>query len=333
MTPRIVETKPATLEEWRIHHQASAFSTFFEGPEWALLWQRYTRGRIEPAPLLLSFNDGVRVVAPWSREKRRIGRALRLATPAGCYGGWLYSAEARLQPAHFTALFRHMAGRPGVWRQNPFDPVLARTEPPGGWSRHGFTQVLDLTEFAGVEDTLRRNQVYRKQRQGERAGLCLRLAAEPGDIARYFAIYEAARERWGAEATSNLGPTLFQSFDLHSAAVDFWLIERSGEVIGGGPFLQAGSRHVVSWLMLAHPDHFSVRPYEFAYAHLIHHYRDRGFRYFDFNPSGGHEGVIRFKDNFGAQRLPSNELARPPFLAELARATRSVARRWTGGEG
>jgi hypothetical protein len=35
---------------------------------------------------------------------------------------------------------------------------------------------------------------------------------------------------------------------------------------------------------------------------MIEHYLGAGFAYYDFNPSGGHEGVVSFKSRFGAER-------------------------------
>jgi lipid II:glycine glycyltransferase (peptidoglycan interpeptide bridge formation enzyme) len=38
------------------------------------------------------------------------------------------------------------------------------------------------------------------------------------------------------------------------------------------------------------------------YAQIIRDAHNQGYRYFDFNPSGGHEGVVHFKESFGAVR-------------------------------
>lgn len=330
--PRIVESRPATAEEWRAFHEASQHATFFEGPAWAEIWDRYTGGRIAPAPRLFTFDDGAMVLAPWSRQRRRLGRSRVLAAPGGTFGGGLYEPGAGVTPGHMAALFRQLGPGPVIVRQNPFDPLMGAVSPPGGWSRPDFTQVLSLAEFEAADRALRQNQVYRKRRQGERAGLSLRPAVGPEDVGRYYAVYLAARARWGEEASSRYGRGLFAAIDLGSENVDFWMIERAGDVIGGGPFLKAGSRHVVSWLMVAHPDHFDARPYDFAYTELIHHYRDRGFRWFDFNPSGGHEGVVSFKENFGTTRRASNVYERRPAVARLVAALRNLAGGWASGE-
>ena len=51
-------------------------------------------------------------------------------------------------------------------------------------------------------------------------------------------------------------------------------------------------------------DYFHLRPVNLLMCEIIKHSCDRGYSWFDFNPSGGHEGVTAFKKSFGAEALP-----------------------------
>ena len=64
--------------------------------------------------------------------------------------------------------------------------------------------------------------------------------------------------------------------------------------------------------------YFKVRPTNLLMYEAIKDACDRGYAWFDFNPSGGHEGVEAFKKNFGAQALPA------PVIQSTSPRTRLV---------
>jgi hypothetical protein len=47
-----------------------------------------------------------------------------------------------------------------------------------------------------------------------------------------------------------------------------------------------------------------MRPNIILHSEIIRQCCEQGCRYYDFNPSGGHEGVDRFKALFGAGEWP-----------------------------
>ena len=54
---------------------------------------------------------------------------------------------------------------------------------------------------------------------------------------------------------------------------------------------------------------------------------EKGYRWFDFNPSGGHQGVARFKSYFGAQPLSCPVIRRSSkIMTSLQQAGRAVRR-------
>ena len=308
---QIESIAPTTDEEWDATWRAYPYSTYFHSREWAQTWYQYSGGSIRPEPSTIVFSDGRRAVFPVSVQKTHTAAPRRvLSSPAGTFGGWL--AADLLQDVHGERLLSYARRefRNITLIQNPFDPIAAKLFTPGVWTASDFTQVIDYQVGLDViNDRLRRNQILRKYKQGIRAGLELVKVTDAASVRRYGAIYAACQSRWGDEVTSHYGPALFQSLRIGSPNIDFWVVVRNGEMIAGGPFLKAGKFHVVSWLTLADPAFLSFKPYEFLYYTLIEHYGQAGFRFFDFNQSGGHIGVAKFKASFGAMKLASNVLS------------------------
>jgi hypothetical protein len=304
----ITETRPATSDEWDHYYQNCPVATFFQGREWAEIWEAATDGAIHPAPRLVTFADDAKILLPFSAVEGPATTEYR-AAPEGTYGAPLYEKNASLQDEHSRVLFEYLNSDNVRLRQNPFDPWLNAKNVSVEWEKEGFTQALRLEQgFDAIHDTLRKNDVYRKYGQARDADLSLELVSNnsPAVIDRFYEIYQACRERWGEDASHNYDKVVFESFDFESPDIDFWVVKQNSMIICGGPFLRANNFHVVSWLTLADPSCFDVRPYEFIYYRLISHYCDEEFSIFDFNPSGGHEGVIKFKDNFGTDRIQSN---------------------------
>lgn len=320
-------------EEWDRCFERCPHATYFHGREWAELWRRASGGRIEPAARQLTFSDGTRVIVPFSRIRGRFATIRVVAGPEGTYGGWLYDPDAPPGARHVAALADYLRRRSVTFRENPFDPIFRRHGDRMPWTRQDFTQCLRLDrDFAAVRHTLRSNQVYRKMRQAERAGLELRRDHAPQALRRYHEIYLACRQRWGESASTSYSRSLFESMPLESPGLDFWTVRKDGQTVAAGPFFKAGRHHVVSWLTLADPAVLGDRPYDFIYARLIEHYHRQGFAWFDFNPSGGHEGVVRFKDNFGPERRRSRVFRRTGGWERVAARLHALSGRllpWT----
>src|SRR5262245_36748992 len=118
--------RAATAPEWDAIFEACDHATFFHSRDWAELWQRYTRGRVEPAAWSLSFSDGSTAFLPASRTRMRRGLSSHyVSCPADTYGGWL--STDGLTDTHRELLVVHMKRQmPNMsLRVNPFDPFMA----------------------------------------------------------------------------------------------------------------------------------------------------------------------------------------------------------------
>lgn len=311
----IVNVRRTTDDEWNATWRTCSYATYFHSPEWSGIWRRYDPTKVTSVPRTITFSDGREVILPLSaRHLRRGFPRTFLSSPAGTFGGWIGTQP--LGAAHAECLLEYFRNelRSVNLRQNPFDPLAIAASGYNHWTFRDFTQVIDYgVGLKRIHEVLRKNQIVRKYRQAERAHLTLVKVAKPAEVHRYSEIYATCRVRWGNRTTTAYDPKLFHLFDLASPHIDFWAVEKDGGIIAAGPFFKSGKNHVVSWLTLADPDYLSLKPYEFLYCNLIDHYGQKGFRYFDFNPSGGNEGVVKFKASFGTKMLPAHVLCLTPL--------------------
>ena len=287
--------RKATDKEWDEIVQNNNSATFFHTRVWYEIIARNFGFNVETK--LLEFARGVRVLLPLASSKIFKGLAQRyISSPLGTYGGFLSDSGLleEEKEVHYKCLF---SIKNLVLRENPYNELISDFK---GYTKEDFTQVIDLERPNNVLIAgMNKEQVPRKVRQAERCQLQLRKIGEEC-IGNYYEIYKNCRQRWGG-ATNNYALAFFK--DLCGVKnCDFWgVFTADNELICGGLFLK-NNRHVVSWLSIAATRALAMKPYEYLYFNLIFHYKEQGYKWFDFNPSGGHEGVVKFKAGFGAKK-------------------------------
>jgi CelD/BcsL family acetyltransferase involved in cellulose biosynthesis len=300
MQLKITEISPASAEIWNAIWRDCDYATYFHSREWADLWSTYTQGQIEPAPKLVRLSDGTRVLLPLSRRRSRNGLVkTHLASPGGTFGGWLSAVP--LGDAHLAVLLDLMLRRIGdlVWRWNPY--AATSTDLAAGIGEPDETHVLDLSP--GFEALFRGwTKGHRSAvRKAEKSGVTARLATSPADWQHYDDLYRRSLQRWGEKATTVYEPRFFEALArLQSPGVRLWLAFYADQAVAGALVLYA-KRHAVYWHGAADERHFHLRPVNLLLYAAIQDACRRGFRWFDFNPSGGQQGVVSFKRSFGAQ--------------------------------
>jgi hypothetical protein len=317
--------RDASREEWQKIWWGCEYSTYFHSPEWADIWQSYSGGRLRPEPRLILFSDGKRALLPFSAWRFRLGiLPSYVSSPAGTFGGWL--TNDLLTERHVALLITHLTRDFSSinWRLNPYDPLLASSEVHGA--------IPDSTHVLPLSDDL--DIIRRRFSKGHRSairsavskGVQVRLAETAADWDQYYRIYEDSLRRWGARASARYEWPLFEALrDSKSSAISLWLSIFDGEIIAGALCL-AAKRHVSYWHGAALERFFSVRPVHLLVSDAISQFHADGYVWFDFNPSGGHEGVSAFKQHFGAISLPCPVYARELRLRRGLRSLRGRLR-------
>ena len=306
---------------WR----ACRHATFFQSRDWAQVWSTQAGPGVEPSGMHVTFSDGSAAILPVTVDRRDRLRPRHLLSPATTFGGWL--APAVLSCDHTDLLVPLVLRRFGslVWRLSPYDPAAAQLTPLA--TQTDETHAVDLAEgFDSVLRTWSRG-ARSSVRKAEKAGLEVDTAASSEDWDCYFEIYKDSVRRWGDNASSVYPRRLFTEIERRgSSDVKLWLVRHQGEPIAGALCFYA-PEHVAYWSGAALEEHFSLRPVNLLLAEAMRHACDRGLRWFDLNPSGGHEGVTRFKRSLGARPLGSPIVRRTSFGARVARRAARGLRR------
>jgi CelD/BcsL family acetyltransferase involved in cellulose biosynthesis len=327
------------LDEWQAIADASPYATFFHTPAWLSIFAR-SDPATRIATRIYRFEDGKSAVFPLL-ERRRLGGLVVTAesSPASCYGGPI-SADP-LTPSHVLPVVRDILRRSSnlIWRVNPLDPLGNLLDPFRAFTDS--TEILDLRTFAD-EGTLVahfRHSVRKQINKGCRAGLTTSAAERWEEWEEYYRIYEARIRQWGATATNRYPIEFFRAlYAARGPKLRLWVVARDGRIVGGNLNFYQG-RHCVEWHAAYDCELFSCGVRDYLVDWIVRDAWARGFRWYDFNPSGGHEGSRRFKQSFGTAPLPSNVIIvrRGIYRLELARHAlhfaRGLGRHQTGGKG
>lgn len=299
MTTSIQDVREATDEEWDRIWKQCTYATYFHSREWSLIWNKHSNGKIVPSPHIIRFSDGKLALVPLSIKKGFLKTCL--SSPAGTFGGWISTDNLEIE--HTALLTNYLLRRNSAvhWRLNPYYPM------------YDAIKVLHCREDVTHSLDLRRglNHIFKGWTKGHRSaaakakreGVTSRLANSEADWKEYYLMYEDSLLRWGANASSRYSWRLFDIIrNAKSHNIKLWLADFKGRSIAGALCFYA-STHVVYWHGAALAEHFSLRPVHLLMCDIIKNATEAGYWWFDFNPSGGHEGVRKFKEGFGAQSL------------------------------
>lgn len=302
MSVFFVNICPAIPEEWDAIWKECDYSTYFHSREWAEIWNAYTKGYLHPEPILISFSDGKKALLPLSSQKTYRGWGVDyISSPAGTFGGWISSDK--LTVAHGILLVDYLKKEMGnlVWRINPYDELVCKVGVKV--TENDETHSLNLTD--GFE------AVYKGWTKGHRSaarkarkeGVTVGIATTLDDWYSYYAVYEDSLRRWGNSASCIYRWEIFgEMFRRGSPYIKLWLASYRGRLIAGALCFYA-KNHIVYWHGAALEDYFYLRPVHLLLYETINDACENGYSWFDFNPSGEHEGVKAFKKSFGAKPL------------------------------
>ena len=317
MAISITQTRIPQKKEWDRIWQQCSYATYFQSREWAEVWEQYTGGTLRPAPQLIEFSDGTRALLPisYTRSIRGLVKDY-ISSPAGTFGGWISSD--RLESDHAQLLSRYLIRKIGnIWFMvNPYNqPMVESTRLIRNAikvekleEKNDETQALNLREgFESILKMWRRKKasIVRKADKARRAGVIIKAAQSLSEWKEYFECYEDSIRRWDKNASSTYSWELFSLlFQRNSPNIKLWLAMLEDKVIAGALCFYA-NKHSVYWHGAAFSKYFNLRPVNLLMFEIIKSACQEKYEWFDFNPSGGHEGVKRFKKSFKCESLPA----------------------------
>lgn len=317
---------PAQPDEWDSIWKGCLYSTYFHSREWAEIWNAYTKGKMRLLPKVVEFSDGKRALVPCLSQKYCKGLVTNyILSPAGTFGGWistdaLTAAHAELLANYLTKEFNNLC-----WRLNPYDQLAHKIgiKP----TRDDETHALDLIGgFDLVYKGWKRNHTY-GLRKAREAGVVVKVASAQEEWSRYYEAYEDSLQRWGDRASSRYEWGIFEEMlRRNSPHIKLWLAAYQDKIVSGVLCLYS-NKHVDAWHAATLADYLKLRPETIVMYEAIKDACDRGYSWFDFNPSGGHEGVRTFKERFGAKALKCPEVINETRWARFADSVAHTVRR------
>ena len=324
MNLRLTGVSTPTPSDWDAVWQTSPQATYFQSRQWGEIWEGYSRGRIQATPLAFTFSDQSRLILPLyiSKKYKGMGRKCVLS-PAHSHGGWI--SKGRPNAAHGKRVWSHLIHHLGKrtlleWRISPFiDFPPPATLAPAGRHTADVTHLLDLKDgFSALQTTWQagKGAMARKIKKAEGAGVRIRRARTPQDWADYFEIYQQSLARWGKARSLGYGNELFELLRRRDPDhVALWLGEYENRRICGA-LCFSSPHHTVYWHGAALSEYFHLRPVNLLMARIIQDAAEKGCRWFDFNPSGGYDGVARFKESFKPIPHPVPVLTHRPLAMD-----------------
>jgi hypothetical protein len=289
--------KSQQWDDWWEIAQEDESATFFHSPLWAQIAK--VQG-YEPAPQFSNENrDTVLPAVKSTKEVTKFGMSKSItqvhSTFATCYGG-VISKKPTVNQDSIHSQVKQSADIVRIV-ENP----ISERDPPEWNQTEDFTQLIDLSMgFDKVKEgfTKSRQQGINNARE---SNVTIRKATSLEDWKVYHEAYEDSLERWD-NPTSNYGWQLFEC--LHGLQQEYpenislWL-SCINDQIASGAVVFYWNNHVDYWHAASFSDYFEYNPNDLLQAKLIEDAAESGYRWYDFNPSGGHEGVVQFKSEFG----------------------------------
>ena len=168
----------------------------------------------------------------------------------------------------------------------------------------GFTHVLPLgvepdALWAGFSPSTRR-----LVRQAEESGLTMRAVDSEEELRVFYGLAaETVRRRGGRPKPYSLYQRIWRSMGPAGLA-RVHLVQHDGESIAGSlHFFHEGV--ATSWLPVSRESRWHLRPNNFLTARILESLASAGYLEYNFGASpAGAEGLVRFKEGWGARRAP-----------------------------
>lgn len=296
--------KPVSRELWQELALRCPWATYVHTPAWAEAVAHALPGfRVEGIGF---FDEGQPpVVLPAvARPKKRLLRMVRdyKSMEPGVYGGFI--AEQPLQPQQISGLCAALRSLKKSSIRIVETPDMPLNLPAPFVAKAMATHRIALGRpYAEVAAAFSRGQKSNLS-QARRKGVRVRVAAGEEDVRQYYELYRRTLERWES-ARGSVYPLEFflHLYRQRDTGVQVWLAEADG-VVAAGIVVLAWRRTLLYWHGSARQDYFKLYPNNLLHATVLEWACDRDFVYYDMGPSMGLDGVVRFKESFGARQVP-----------------------------
>ena len=290
------------VNSWEQVALQSSEATFFHTPLWhKIVVKTYKHYRI--ATKEFTFDDGTRALIPFIQTTKGglFKRKERLKSSVfNMYGGII--SDTKLSTVQQDQIFDYLISLKAniTIMGNPFSDYKL---PKSFTCTEDFTDVIALHKGEEyIFQQLSRN-ARKSIRRAIKREVTVRTIQTEEEIKGYYEVYRDTINRWG-DATKYIYPQeiFLNIFRDAGNAVKIWVAEKNGKIIA--------VLTVFYWNSLVTPfhtaslkDYFDCCPNNILHMEVIKDAINKNYRYYDFGPSGGEDGVVQFKKSFRAEKL------------------------------
>ena len=264
--------------------------TFFELPAWYQIWAKYLN--IKTSTFLID-DDVLLSVLKLKGAKGLI--EFWNSGPVGTYSN-LQSLSGKLIPDRDIRDIL-TAAKVSEARLSPYH----LSEKIENEETDQYTQIIRLADHVELTSTWSRNHLRQLQKaQNHQYDICI---AKTDEWMAYYQLYEDFLSLKGDHASSRYGASLFKLIsELPDKYCKLWLAKNEGEIVAGRlVFYQ--DLHAVEWHAASQNYSSNRGVNQLLIYHIMNDAKRQGMSIYDFNPSGGHDGVEDFKAKYGAESL------------------------------
>ena len=292
-----------SVELWEEIIKNCEHATFFHSPIWTKVLEK-TYPHYSNATVSFTFNTGNRAIFPLVAEHSKgilLKKAKHKSMALGVYGGML--AERRLTPEEAGRIFEYLTSIDIKDLKVVENPLENYDFPENFVAKSLFTHIVFLNaDFEQLRKRFSRGQKS-NIKQAEKKGITVRLANSLEDYEQYYSIYQETIKRWG-ESVGTIYPwRLFLNlFETRSHDIKLWLAEKQRKIVAGVLTLYCHYT-ILYWHGCSLKEYFDHYPNNLLHMEIIKDGCARGYKSYDLSPSGGHQGVVKFKESFSARRV------------------------------
>lgn len=291
------------LLTWQNIVENNPYATFYQTPTWARIicstfpmWQNASIG--------IDFDDGNRAIIPLLK-KPIIGKIHSYwyeSTAPGSYGGPIFEKPPTQE--HYQIIDAELQKYSNILIvSNPYDHWV----PKGNY--HYYETFIQTIKLDRNFEKIWRN--YSKGRRhtinfAKKQGVTTYPVKFLEYYEEYYNIYKSQLSRWGKNATDYYPLKLFENLAIASkdiVGIRFWAAFLDEKMISG-LIVFHHNNHLVTWHGATLDEYFKYRPVDILYSAVIEDACLNGYEIFDFGNSGGHQGVIEYKEHFGSEKIP-----------------------------
>ncbi|GLR19015.1 GNAT family N-acetyltransferase [Portibacter lacus] len=119
----------------------------------------------------------------------------------------------------------------------------------------------------------------------------------------YFEIYTKVKLERGDKSSNDYNYKLFELiYNLPVKMRKLWIVKHDNKIVGGGVFFYYKNK-VHHWHGAFMRDKLKFGSTYLMHSIVMKDAQEKGFNIYDFNPSGGHKGVEKFKSGFNPEKL------------------------------